>query len=77
MGQWQRQESTEDVETEASASSSSPACMSCRVIGTTTCLGLSAYFVVQSKTQPSPVGRTVMLGVAGGLAALGVARSLA
>jgi Na+/H+-dicarboxylate symporter len=70
----QRQARTEDRETEASVSS--PACVSCKVIGTTTCLGLSTYFAVQSKTQPSPVGRTVMLGVAGGLAALGVARAL-
>ncbi len=69
----QRQASAERMAAESSASSS--ACMSCKVIGTTTCLGLSAYFVVQSKTQPSPMGRTVMLGVAGGLAALGVARA--
>ena len=53
----------------------SSSCTSCKVIGTTTCLGLSAYFVVQSKKQASPVGRTVVLGVAGGLAALGLARA--
>lgn len=60
----------------SSTATTSKSCLSCKVIGTTTCLGLSAYFVFQSKTHPSPIGKTAMLGVAGGLAALGVARLL-
>jgi len=52
-------------------------CTPCRILGTVVPLGLSAYFVGAARDIPrhSSVHRIVVLGVAGGCAALGVARA--
>lgn len=62
---------------------SEKSCLTCRVIGTTVCLGLSAYFVQASSKHSgmhpvgaSPMSRVFILACAGGFAALGVARAL-
>lgn len=58
-------------------------CLTCRVIGTTVCLGLSAHLVHTASQQTSghhamgsPMSRAFILAFAGGFAALGVARAL-
>jgi len=58
-------------------------CLSCRVIGTTVCLGVSAHLVYSSTQRrgvgpmaASPMSRAFILAFAGGFAALGVARAV-
>ena len=52
-------------------------CLSCRVVGTVTCLGLSGYLALSTYARPpvSPLQRFITLAVAGGFAALGVTRA--
>ena len=53
-------------------------CMSCRVVGTSVCLGVSAYITLRTLTQnpASPSQRIFNLFMAGGFAALGIARGM-
>ena len=64
-------------------SEKSQSCLTCRMIGTTVCLGVSAHLVYSSTKQrgvgpmaASPMSRAFVLAFAGGFAALGVARAV-
>jgi hypothetical protein len=53
-------------------------CLSCRVTGSVVCGALSAYLLAQHYARPSasPIHQRVTLAMAGGFAALGIARAL-
>ena len=61
----------------SSSNASSKDCLSCKVVGTTVCLGLSGYLTLSTYARPpsSPTQRILTLAVAGGFAALGIARA--
>lgn len=60
------------------ASRNEGGCLSCRVVGTGVCLGLSVYITLRTLAQnpASPSQRIVNLFMAGGFAAMGIARGI-
>jgi hypothetical protein len=70
-------------ETPHEVTTTDQSCQSCRMIGTTVCLGVSGHLVYTSCSQRGvgpvaarPLYRVFVLACAGGFAALGVARAL-
>lgn len=53
-------------------------CLTCRITGTLTCLGVGTWLAMQTYAKPpaSPIQRRLNFLMAGALGALGVARAL-